>query len=173
MIKATETDNTKKPPFSGECFSLFFNLIISQLFINSIGSIIELIRIFTINILTKNILSARFVKNYGIYIQPIITSTLLFIIGFAMYTLYDTIKRNNDCSFYSYIPYAGYICFFILGIVFLGCIIFFFYQMYKNKRKIFEERNNMLKQLEEKENVTSPKALTEDVNRLLHFTQKY
>lgn len=62
-------------------FSLFFNFSITQLFVGGISSIIELIRVFTMDILTKYFLSPVYIQTHGKYIQPAINAILLLSIG--------------------------------------------------------------------------------------------
>lgn len=113
-------------PF-GECFSLLFNLIISQLFIGAIGSLIELIRIFAINILSRYILREEYIQKYGIYIQPLITCVLLVVIGMSVY--YVMKWTNSDgCNTNDFVKYFLY---FILFMILLGLILFIGFHLYR------------------------------------------
>lgn len=117
-------------PF-GECFSLLFNLIISQLFIGAIGALIELIRMIAINVLSRYILKPEYIQNYGIYIQPIITSSLLTLIGLFVYYIskWTTHDGCDNSDFFRYFLY------FVLVVIITILIILLFVYYYKITRK--------------------------------------
>lgn len=120
------------------CFNIFFNLIISQLFIGAIASIIEVIRILTFNVLSKYIISEKNIRNYGIYIQPILTSILLFTIGYAIF-YFTNILHISTCSsmnIFSYLLFFVLLC-ILFVIIFFVCI--YFYRYFK-KKNILENR---------------------------------
>lgn len=131
-----DKNERKKSSFSNNCFSLFFNLIISQLFIGAIGCVIELIRIFAINILTKYFLKDSFIQKYGIYIQPIITGLLLIIVGIFIYYFYELVTNNETkCDKSSFISYFLFLVLFLVLIFFIGFTILGFWKIY-NKSPI-------------------------------------
>lgn len=119
-----------KDPF-GECFSLLFNLIISQLFIGAISSLIELIRIFALNILSNYILKEEYIQKYGIYIQPLITCILLIFIGMTVYYIMKW-TSSDVCDKSDFIRYFIY---FILISILIGFFLFAFFYYYRIKRK--------------------------------------
>lgn len=119
-----------KDPF-GECFSLLFNLIISQLFIGAISSLIELIRIFALNILSNYILKEEYIQKYGIYIQPFITCILLIFIGITVYYIMKWTSSDvcDKSDFFRYFIY-----FVLIGIL-VGFFFFAFFYYYRIKQK--------------------------------------
>lgn len=119
-----------KDPF-GECFSLLFNLIISQLFIGAISSLIELIRIFALNILSNYILKEEYIQKYGIYIQPLITCILLIFIGMTVYYVMKW-TTSDVCD---QTDIVRYIIYFILIAILIGFFFFGFFYYYRIKRK--------------------------------------
>lgn len=119
-----------KDPF-GECLSLLFNLIISQLFIGAISSLIELIRIFALNILSNYILKEEYIQKYGIYIQPFITCILLIFIGITVYYIMKWTSSDvcDKSDFFRYFIY-----FVLIGIL-VGFFFFAFFYYYRIKQK--------------------------------------
>lgn len=117
----------------GDCFSLLFNLIISQLFIGAISSLIELIRIFTINILSHYILKEEYIQKYGVYIQPVITCVLLIGMGMVVYYLSKWTSSSDSCDNTVFVKYLLY---FILGGLLIGFILFILFYYYRLKTKV-------------------------------------
>lgn len=135
----TENKNNNGLGFSGPCFSLFFNLIISQLFSGAISMIIEILRMVTSNILIKYFLNERFVKKYGMYIQPMIQSILLLGIGIFIFSFYNGLCNKNELNSYTdllkFFMIIALISVFIIVIFTLG---FWFYKT-KNKFNIIND----------------------------------
>jgi hypothetical protein len=112
-----------------DCFTFFFNLIISQLFISSITYVIEFLRLITINILSKFFLSEYVMRQYGVYIQPIITSILLLCVGFMLYYLINSLMKS--CETMYLMMFAG----LIFLIIVLATYIIWNWYNYKNYYK--------------------------------------
>lgn len=118
---------------SSDCFSLFFNLIISQLFMSAISSVIEFIRIFIVNILSKYILKEEYIYKYGIYLHPIISAVFLLLIGLSFYYLFYLITSDGKpCQSGDLIKYLIY---FVLIVVAVGIILFLIFYLYRIKKK--------------------------------------
>lgn len=120
----------------GNCLNLFLNLIISNLFTGSINALIELIRIFSTNILTKYIISENNVRQYGIYLQPAITCILLFSIGLTIFYFIQWTSNGEDLTDSHLIIYIMYFFLFALIIVFVGTFVFYIFKIYKKKSAI-------------------------------------
>lgn len=101
------------------CFDLFLNLIISQLFIGCVGSIIELIRLFVMNFITKTFFSSNFIRNYGIYINPILTTLLLFILSISIYYTFDLVPPDTNSTIIYSLLFL-----FLISILFIFIIYF-------------------------------------------------
>lgn len=129
-------DNKEEKSFN--CFNIFFNLIISQLFIGAIASIIEVIRILTFNVLSKYIVSEQNIRNYGIYIQPILTALLLFTIGYIIFYFVNVLKISSCSSLniFSYLLFFILLCIMFVIIFFVGI---YFYR-YIKKKNILQNR---------------------------------
>ncbi|QKE44588.1 putative viral membrane-associated early morphogenesis protein [Yalta virus] len=123
----------------GDCFSLLFNLIISQLFIGAIASLIELIRIFAINILSRYILKEEYIQKYGVYIQPLITCILLISVGMIVYYLSKWTSNPDTCDNTAFIKYFFYFVLFGILIGFAAFIGFYYYRL-KKKTELIKER---------------------------------
>lgn len=127
------TEETESYPLTGHCFSLFFNLIISQLFSSAIATIIELLRILSTNFLIKYFLKESFVKKYGIYIQPVIQAVLLFSIGLIIFVLYEYLrKRGNLCTNSELIKF---VIILILIFILISSFISVFFGLFKLWKK--------------------------------------
>lgn len=130
MEQKEEKEEKEEKTFN--CFNIFFNLIISQLFIGAIASVIEVIRILTFNVLSKYIISEKTIRNYGIYIQPILTSILLFIIGYAIFYFTNVLKIST-CSTMNIFSYLLFFILFCLASVIIFFVIIHFYRYFKKK----------------------------------------
>lgn len=128
-----ETENENNSPITGQCFSLFFNLIISQLFSGGIGTIIELLRIISTNVLIKYFLKDSFVKKYGIYIQPVIQSILLFSIGILIFAMYEYLRKQKSICTNSEL--IKFVIILILIFILIGIIIFVFFGLFRIWKK--------------------------------------
>lgn len=134
--------NMPPPINTGPCFSLFFNLTISQLFSSAISTIIEFLRVLTTNFLIKYFLKESFVKKYGTYIQPVVQSVFFLIIAVIIFFVYDYLRSNRElCST------AGLWKIFsvgILSVIFLVVFIMSLIGFYKLYRK-FRIQSNVVK----------------------------
>lgn len=129
-----KTEILKEITSESDCFSLFFNLIISQLFIGSISSLIDFIRIFFINLLRNAFQNKeRFQKN-EIYLQPIITSLILLILGIIFYNLFNVVKHKI-------FSILGLILIFLIVVIFIiiCSYTFFYYIKQKKLNKIYKK----------------------------------
>jgi len=133
-VSPTVPDNPTQPaPINtGPCFSLFFNLTISQLFSSAISTIIEFLRVITTNFLIKYLLKESFVKKYGTYIQPVVQATFLLIVAIIIFFIYDYLRSNQElCST------EGLWKIFSVGILSMIFLVLFvmsvigFYKLYK------------------------------------------
>lgn len=123
----------------GDCFSLLFNLIISQLFIGAIASLIELIRIFAINILSRYILKEEYIQKYGVYIQPLITCTLLIGMGMIVYYISKWTSNPDSCDNTMFVKYFLY--FILFGVLFgFICFVGFYYYRLRAKANVINSR---------------------------------
>lgn len=119
-----------------DCFTYFFNLIITQLFIGSITYIIEFLRLITINILSKFFISERIIRTYGIYIQPLITSSLLLLIGFVLY--YSINSLIQTCN-------SAYVIMYTLLIVLVSLLVGYIIYVWYNV-KTYNQKLTIIKQ---------------------------
>lgn len=124
---------------NSDCFTFFFNLIITQLFIGSITYIIEFLKLITINILSKFFLSEYVMRQYGIYLQPVITSILLLLIGFILY--YAINYFLESCNSIYLLMFGGLI---FLIIILIAYILWTWYNIknYNQKIKYIEKEIN-------------------------------
>lgn len=121
---------------NADCFTYFFNLIITQLFIGSITYIIEFLRLITINILSKFFISERIIRTYGIYIQPLITASLLLFIGFVLY--YSINSLIDSCD-------SGYVIMYTLLVVLVSILIGYLIYVWYNV-KTYNKKIEIIKQ---------------------------
>lgn len=118
----------------GNCLNLFVNLIISNLFTGSITSLIELIRIFSTNILTKYIISENSIRNYGIYLQPAITCVLLFVIGMSSFYFIQWTAGTGDFEDSQLFVYLMYFFVAAITLAFVAMFIFYIFKINKEKK---------------------------------------
>lgn len=123
--------------------SLIINFSITQLFVGGIGSVIELIRMFTMNFLTKYVLSTEHIHKYGMYIQPAITAILLLSIG--IFLSYAIKWWSNDDDMETGI--TNILIFWILFSILASMLFFFIWYCYRLS-KISKDFNKLNKAIE-------------------------
>ncbi|AKS26354.1 putative viral membrane-associated early morphogenesis protein [Diachasmimorpha longicaudata entomopoxvirus] len=68
-----------------DCYTLFFNSLISQLFLASISNLLELIQIIFIGFFRHRVLDSDFFRRYIYLIKPLFASVIFLICGFLIY----------------------------------------------------------------------------------------
>lgn len=117
--------------FTGNCFSLFFDLIISQLFMGAVSAIIEIIKTVTLKNFCKYFIQEEFLQKYGIYFQPTLTAFLFIMIGISMYYFSEWLKADRACHSSDIIKY--FILFLIIVVISI-IIVFLIYTILKIKK---------------------------------------
>lgn len=124
-------------------FSLFFNFSITQLFVGGISSIIELIRVFAMEILTKYFLSPVYIQTHGKYIQPAINAILLLSIGTGFIFCIKLVTKSSpetseeDKTLMTLLIYG--VVFSLIFVLLVFCC-FYFLKIYAMKKQMFTNR---------------------------------